>query len=121
MLKSGLFSFALGFALYLVVCSCAVISEETALELKDFKAEPVSIEENSDWSEGENIEQNDENNGARELNDGIQQGVQGMSLCCAFRSDTFTCLYRLSSLPLPLSLIHRPLPVFSHLFTWKNS
>ena len=68
--------FALCFVLSLAVCSCAVISEETTLELKDLKAEPVGNEENSDLSEGKSIEQNDENNGARELNDEIQQGIQ---------------------------------------------
>ena len=76
MLKTGLF--ALCFALFLVVCSCAVISDETALELKDFKAEPVSIEEKSDWSEGEN-EQNDEKlNSVRELimNDIVHHGMR---------------------------------------------
>ena len=75
MLKTGLF--ALCFVLSLAVCSCAVISDETALELKDFKAEPVSIEENSDWSEGEDVEQNDEKlNGLRELNDIVHQGMR---------------------------------------------
>jgi len=74
MLKTGLF--ALCFTLFLVVCSCAVISDETALELKDLKAEPVSIEEKSDWSEGEN-EQNDEKlNSVRELNDIVHHGMR---------------------------------------------
>ena len=81
MFKTGLFSFALCFALFLVVCSCAVISEEAALELKDFKAEPFGNEENSDRSEGENTEKNDESNGARELNDEMQQGIWRIESC----------------------------------------
>ena len=74
MFKTGLFLLALCFALFPAVCSCAVISEETALELRDSTSPAVGIEENSDWSEGEKIEQTDEDNGARELNDDMQQG-----------------------------------------------
>ena len=43
-----------------------------------------------------------------------------MFLCCASRSDTSTCLYHLSQF-FSLSLIHHPLPVFCHLYTWENS
>ena len=49
MFKTGLF--ALCFVVFLAVCSCAVISEETTLELKDIKTETGGIEENSDWNE----------------------------------------------------------------------
>ena len=72
MFKSG--PFALCFPLFLAVCRCAVNSEETALKLKDIKPETSGIEENSDWNEGKNIKHTGENNGVRELNDGMQRG-----------------------------------------------
>ena len=77
MFKPGLLSFALCSALLFAVCSSAVISQQTALELKDLKLTGLDgTERNIDWSENKNSE-DDVFHGARELNDDGQQ-VDGM-------------------------------------------
>ena len=57
MFKPGLFSFALCSALFFAVCSCAVISQQTALELKDVKLTGLDgTERDIDGSENKNSE-----------------------------------------------------------------
>ena len=73
MLKARLILFALCFALFFAVSSCTTISKGTEAELRDFEAETLAIEGINDRSEGENNKENEEDNGAKALSDGVQQ------------------------------------------------
>ena len=73
MFKARLILFALCFALFLAVSSCTTISKGTEAELRDFEAETLVIGGINERSEGENNKENEEDNGAKALSDGVQQ------------------------------------------------